>query len=66
MLQVEKFVLKISIYILYMFMNIQYIQHNYDYRAVKKIFLVTNDEDLFECYFKIFHDPLAPYLKCFV
>ena len=52
MLQVEKFVLKISIYILYMFMNIQYIQHNYDYRAVEKIFLVTNDEDLFECYFQ--------------
>ena len=52
MLQVEKFVLKISIYILYMFMNIQCIQHIYDYRAVKKFFLVTNDEDLFECYFQ--------------
>lgn len=33
-------------------MNIQCIQHIYDYRAVKKIFLVTNDEDLFECYFQ--------------
>ena len=52
MLQVEEFVLKISIYILYMFMNIQCIQHIYDYRAVKKFFLVTNDEDLFECYFQ--------------